>query len=192
MAAGCHSPLHIYGCLWLLTNMSSSGLVRHESMPSALLRLSVFSCLQRKYSVSPHISDTHMSFSPPPANTSGGYNLSSFSHSICQDTQQSFSWCRPWSPHPQYENDPSQASFPLTASKSFSIFLQSKSGSPNRLPNTPTCAKQASTILREFLIYLIKICICVHTMFPLLNHSKYSLKSEQYSISLCIFALSNN
>ena len=192
MAAGCHSPLHIYGCLWLLTNMSSSGLVRHESMPSALLRLSVFSCLQRKYSVSPHISDTHMSFSPPPANTSGGYNLSSFSHSICQDTQQSFSWCRPWSPHLQYENDPSQSSLPLAASKSFSIFLQSKSGSPNRLPNTPTCAKQASTILREFLIYLIKICICVHTMFPLLNHSKYSLKSEQYSISLCIFALSNN
>lgn len=86
-----HSPLHIYAYQWLLTNMSSSGLVRHESMPSALLRLSVFSCLQRKYSVSPHISDTHMSFSPPPANTSGGYNLSSFSHSICQDTQQSFS-----------------------------------------------------------------------------------------------------
>lgn len=86
-----HSPLHIYAYQWLLTNMSGSGLVRHESMPSALLRLSEISCLQRKYSVSPHISDTHMSFSPPPANTSGGYNLSSFSHSICQDTQQSFS-----------------------------------------------------------------------------------------------------
>lgn len=28
-----------------------------------------------KYSVSPHISDTHMSFSPPPANASGGYTL---------------------------------------------------------------------------------------------------------------------
>ena len=75
MAAGCHSLLRIYGCLWPLTNRSDSGLVRHESMPSALLRLSVFSCLQRKYSVSPHISDTHMSFSPPPANTSGGYTL---------------------------------------------------------------------------------------------------------------------
>ena len=36
--------------------------------------------------------------------------------------------------------------FPLAAIKSFSIFLQSKSGSPNRLTNTPTCAKQASTI----------------------------------------------
>lgn len=86
-----HSPQHIYSCLWPLTNRSDSGLVHHEAMPSALLRLSEISCLQRKYSVSPHISDTHMSFSPPPANTSGGYNLSSFSHSICQDTQQSFS-----------------------------------------------------------------------------------------------------
>ena len=95
------------------------------------------------------------------------------------------------SPHPQYEKDPSQASFPLTACKSFSIFLQSKSGSPNRLPNTPTCGKQASTILREYLIYLIKICICVHTMFPLLNYPKYSLKSEQSLLSLCIFAQKN-
>lgn len=42
-----HSPQHIYGCLWLLTNRSGSGLVRHEAMPSALLRLSVFSCLHR-------------------------------------------------------------------------------------------------------------------------------------------------
>ena len=45
--------------------------------------------------------------------------------------------------------------------------------------------------LREYLIYLIKICICVHTMFPLLNYSKYSLKSEQSLISLCIFAQKN-
>lgn len=28
-------------------------------------------------------------------------------------------------------------------------------------------------------------------MFPLLNYSKYSLKSEQHSISLCIFAQKN-
>lgn len=28
-------------------------------------------------------------------------------------------------------------------------------------------------------------------MFPLLNYSKYSLKSEQSLISLCIFALKN-
>ena len=41
-----HSPLHIYGCQWLLTNRSDSGLVRHEAMPSALLRLSKFSFLQ--------------------------------------------------------------------------------------------------------------------------------------------------
>ena len=41
-----HSPLLIYGYLWLLTNRSGSGLVLHEAMPSALLRLSEFSCLQ--------------------------------------------------------------------------------------------------------------------------------------------------
>lgn len=41
-----HSPLRIYGCQWPLTNRSGSGLVLHEAMPSALLRLSVFSCLQ--------------------------------------------------------------------------------------------------------------------------------------------------
>lgn len=41
-----HSPLHIYGYLWLLPNRSGSGLVRHEAMPSNLLRLSVFSRLQ--------------------------------------------------------------------------------------------------------------------------------------------------
>ena len=29
----------------------------------------------RKYSVLPHITDKHMRFSPPPANTSGGYTL---------------------------------------------------------------------------------------------------------------------
>ena len=28
-----------------------------------------------KYSVSPHITDKHMRFSPPPANASGGYTL---------------------------------------------------------------------------------------------------------------------
>ena len=52
--------------------------------------------------------------------------------------------------------------FLITASKSFSIFLQSKSGSPNRLPNTPAWAKKASTILREYLIYLIYLSVCVH------------------------------
>ena len=31
--------------------------------------------LLRKYSVLPHITDKHMRFSPPPANTSGGYTL---------------------------------------------------------------------------------------------------------------------
>lgn len=41
-----HSPQHIYSCLWPLTNRSDSGLVHHEAMPSALLRLSEFSCLQ--------------------------------------------------------------------------------------------------------------------------------------------------
>lgn len=41
-----HSPLRIYGCQWPLTNRSGSGLVLHEAMPSDLLRLSVFSCLQ--------------------------------------------------------------------------------------------------------------------------------------------------
>ena len=30
---------------------------------------------QRKYSGSPHITDKHMRFSPPPANASGGYTL---------------------------------------------------------------------------------------------------------------------
>ena len=44
--AEAHSPQHIYGYLWPLTNRSGSGLVLHEAMPSALLRLSVFSCLQ--------------------------------------------------------------------------------------------------------------------------------------------------
>ena len=33
-------------------------------------------CLKKeKVFGTPHISDTHMSFSPPPANTSGGYTL---------------------------------------------------------------------------------------------------------------------
>ena len=41
-----YSPLHIYGCLWLQTNRSGSGLVRHEAMTSTLLRFSEFSCLQ--------------------------------------------------------------------------------------------------------------------------------------------------
>lgn len=41
-----HSPLRIYGYLWLLTNRSGSGLVLHEAMHSALLRLSEFSCLR--------------------------------------------------------------------------------------------------------------------------------------------------
>ena len=41
-----HSPLRIYGYLWLLTNRSGSGLVLHETMPSALLLRSVLSCLQ--------------------------------------------------------------------------------------------------------------------------------------------------
>lgn len=31
--------------------------------------------LEGKYSVLPHITDKHMRFSPPPANTSGGYTL---------------------------------------------------------------------------------------------------------------------
>ena len=41
-----HSPLRIYGCQWPLTNRSNSGLVLHEAIPSALLRLSEFSCLR--------------------------------------------------------------------------------------------------------------------------------------------------
>ena len=44
--AEAHSPQHIYGYLWLQTNRSDSGLVRHEAMHSALLRLSEFSCLR--------------------------------------------------------------------------------------------------------------------------------------------------
>ena len=35
----------------------------------------VLHIIYSKYSVPPHISDTHMSFSPPPANASGGYTL---------------------------------------------------------------------------------------------------------------------
>lgn len=31
--------------------------------------------VQGKYSGSPHITDKHMRFSPPPANASGGYTL---------------------------------------------------------------------------------------------------------------------
>ena len=43
--------------------------------PSSSTRRVINSMLSGKYSVPPHISDTHMSFSPPPANTSGGYTL---------------------------------------------------------------------------------------------------------------------
>jgi|GEM_PF-2993197 len=35
----------------------------------------IITILKSKYSVLPHITDKHMRFSPPPANTSGGYTL---------------------------------------------------------------------------------------------------------------------
>ena len=39
------------------------------------IRISFTYIIYRKYSVLPHITDKHMRFSPPPANTSGGYTL---------------------------------------------------------------------------------------------------------------------
>ncbi len=41
----------------------------------AAYRAASILALACKYSVLPHITDKHMRFSPPPANTSGGYTL---------------------------------------------------------------------------------------------------------------------
>lgn len=40
-----------------------------------VLGISLIRTTHGKYSVLPHITDKHMRFSPPPANSSGGYTL---------------------------------------------------------------------------------------------------------------------
>ena len=44
-------------------------------MIDILLQSANINIIKCKYSVLPHITDKHMRFSPPPANTSGGYTL---------------------------------------------------------------------------------------------------------------------
>ena len=64
----------------LVLPLASSGLYafKHtKNIQSIIIRYSVKfqKSIERKYSVLPHITDKHMRFSPPPANTSGGYTL---------------------------------------------------------------------------------------------------------------------
>ena len=46
-----------------------------EILKNGICQQVLLRTVQSKYSGSPHITDKHMRFSPPPANASGGYTL---------------------------------------------------------------------------------------------------------------------